>query len=170
VPHGVNPKTFPLSVREYVECDYIRKLSPSEKEWLAKFNDRYHGAAYPPTDHAKGCGCEDCVERRDSYNRKNAANNDVYAVSRVFGLASSETVIGDRVHDSTELVIADQDADQSTGPEYLRSEEYRAALADLRRLLPRNPRNKLADTPELRAAYARLAAARGFDDDEGEDD
>lgn len=161
IPHGANPRTFPLSVREYVEIDYIHKLSDAEVEWLAKFNDEYHGATYLPTDHDKGCACEDCEDRRAAYRRKNAANNDVYAISRTTGLAVSSLVVYGKERDASEFLSADLDADQSAEPVYLDSKEYRRALEKLRELLPTNRKNKVVDSPRLRAAFKRLERAGG---------
>lgn len=166
-PHGVNPKTFPLSVREYVECDYLQVLNQEEIAWLARFNDRYHGA-----DFRQDEGETAQEDRREAYRRKNAANNDLWAVTRATGLAITETVLRSG-HDKTRKAALDSvssehelDAGEifEEPPEYLQSEEYKQALADLRELLPRNPRNKLVDSPRLRAAFRRLELAkRGYE-------
>lgn len=34
-----NPKSFPVAVRWTLDQDYWQKLSPSEQEWLLKFNE-----------------------------------------------------------------------------------------------------------------------------------
>lgn len=155
LPHGLNSKTFPLSVREFVEIDYISKLGPEEREWLARFNDRYHGADFRRDD-----GETPDEQRREAYNRKNKANNDVYAVSRATGLAVSTV----RDHDGGDRdilgVIAADVLDTTEPPPYLASPEYRKALARVRALLPKNPRNKVRNTPELRSAYAALERAK----------
>lgn len=161
LPHGVNPKTFPVSVREYVECDYLHKLTPAERQWLAEFNDKWHGACFEPTDHDKGCTCEDCEDRRAAYRRKNAANNDVYAISRISGLAVSTTLVSGSAKDFPETLAAEENVDQSVAPAYLYSDEYKEAVAHVRDLLPRNPRNKVMDSPRLRAAYSALEETGG---------
>lgn len=159
LPHGLNPKTFPLTVREFVEVDYIRDLSDSERQWLARFNDREHGA-----DFRKDNGETSVTDRRIAYKRKNKANQDVYATARAQGLACSETagLSGERVPLLDTLAAEEQDL--SRPPAYLKTAEYQSALAHLRSLLPENARNKTRNTPQLRAAYARLERAkRGVD-------
>lgn len=159
LPHGLNPKTFPLSVREFVEIDYAHKLSSEEKEFLGRFNDQYHGAAYTKSDQENETPKETAA-RREAYRRKNKANGDVYAVARASGLAvasnfgeSGETAI-------VECLPSDENQDWTDPEGYLESAEYRRALARVRAHLPNNPRNKVRNTPELRAAYAALERAK----------
>lgn len=161
LPHGLNPKTFPVSVREFVEIDYIHKLGPEERAWLARFNDRYHGASYPKAEQAGETPAE-TDSRRAAYIRKNKANNDVYAVARAIGLAVSEVrpAFSYETSDLVDRLPTDVDQDWGEEPRYLESAEYREALARVRALLPVNPRNKVRNTPELRAAYAALERAK----------
>lgn len=77
--HGLNPANFPKSVAWAVETDYARKLSKSEKQWLATFNDCYHGADF----RADKLGTWTTAQRRAAYNQKNAANRDVYTAKGV---------------------------------------------------------------------------------------
>lgn len=44
--YGLNPDTFRLPHRWAVDFDYEKKLSASEKQWLAKFSDEYYGSDF----------------------------------------------------------------------------------------------------------------------------
>lgn len=100
------------------------------------------------------------MARRESYLRKNAANNDVYAAARWSGLAMSEVVEERGRSQLVDRIEAEER--ETTGPgAYVESEEYRAALARVRELLPRNPRNKVRVTPALQAAFRALERAGG---------
>lgn len=159
--HGLNPKTFPLSVREFIEVDYIHKLSAEEKAFLSRFNDQYHGAAYTKADQEDESAAETAA-RRDAYRRKNKANGDVYSLARASGLAftSVPNFNGRGETDIQECLQSDENQDWTEPAEYLESAEYRRALARVRAHLPSNPRNKVRNTPELRAAYAALERAK----------
>lgn len=43
---GLTKQHYPQIHREYVDQDYLDKLSTSEKEWLAKFNREYLGGSF----------------------------------------------------------------------------------------------------------------------------
>jgi hypothetical protein len=66
-------KRFPKSVAWQVDHDYKHKLSKSEQEWLADFDDNYHGADF--RDKPDGWSDDD---KRERYVAKNAANRDLY--------------------------------------------------------------------------------------------
>lgn len=70
---------FPKSVAWAVETDYSHKLSDGDKEWLATFNDCYHGADFRADKEAKWTK----AEKRRAYGAKNAANRDVYTARGV---------------------------------------------------------------------------------------
>ena len=42
--HALNPYANPKVRREFIDVDYVDKLSDKEKEWLNKFMDEYNGA------------------------------------------------------------------------------------------------------------------------------
>ena len=46
---GISQNHYPKVHREVVDQDYVQKLSPSEKEWLAKFNREYVGGSFDET-------------------------------------------------------------------------------------------------------------------------
>lgn len=85
-----NPLNFKQQTRprrEFMDYDYVHKLSPEEKEFLAKFTDEYYGGAVK-----KGCKTDihyspDKKEydrlRKDCYNRNNRQNIDTYGLSKM---------------------------------------------------------------------------------------
>ena len=137
---GLYPTSFPNSVRWKVETDYAQKLSPAEKEWLAKFNDEFAGASFGPEP------LHDSVDaKRELYRHKNAANKDAMELARAAGA----------------LVFKDSGPDYdgrnyAPTPDYLDSPEYRAALEEYRSHLPKGARGRVADTPEYRKARRNL--------------
>lgn len=129
--HGLNPKTFPVSVRGFVDQDYIQLLSKEDKAWLAKFNDGWHGADFrndlsPRTPAAK---------RRERYRAKNAANRDLTAYYAAGNLLDNV--------DDLSLLAHTQDLITST-PAVLDDPDYKAALVDLRKAIDTKPRSERA--------------------------
>ena len=46
----MNPKYHPRTRTSYLDYDYIDKLSPKEREFLARFTDEYYGGAFEKTE------------------------------------------------------------------------------------------------------------------------
>jgi hypothetical protein len=67
------PSTFPRSVAWRVDQDYVATLGPSERAWLAQFNDRFYGADFRGESEATWS----TDERREVYRDKNRANRDL---------------------------------------------------------------------------------------------
>lgn len=65
--------TFPRSVAWRVDQDYVDRLSPIERQWLAQFNDRFYGADF----RGESSSTWSTDERREVYRAKNAANRDL---------------------------------------------------------------------------------------------
>lgn len=65
--------TFPRSVAWRVDQDYVERLGPDERQWLAEFNDRFYGADF------RGASSTDWTddERKRAYRDKNCANRDL---------------------------------------------------------------------------------------------
>lgn len=112
--HGVDPHTFPASVRAYVDYDYTARLSPRELQWLSDFSDNHYGA-----DFRRNALRHNQEQRRERYRAKNAANRDLYAYASV---------------DQNEIPLGavDIERDWADVPEALSSAEYKAALVELR--------------------------------------
>lgn len=126
--YGLHARTFPVSVRAYVDQDYLDKLSEEDKQWLSDFNDRFYGADFRdnPEDWS-------VAERRTRYSAKNCANGDIFSAARHFGLVEDAT---EREDLREEL----GDKDLSSTPSYLNSPEYKAARDAFREQLTQGRR------------------------------
>lgn len=113
--HGLNPRTFPQSVRWKVDQDYVHKLSAEEKAWLAQFNDEFAGADF----RKDKSGEWPTEERRKAYRAKNAAGRDIMNT----GLVDFEKPIPEQ--NTTSFV-------DYHVPSYLNSEEYKQVLREIR--------------------------------------
>lgn len=65
--------------REYLDQDYINKLSHEEKEWLSNFNEEWLGAKF---NHQGEVLHKDKKEKREIYNRNNARNRCILSVAK----------------------------------------------------------------------------------------
>lgn len=68
--------------RDLIDYDYLDKLSPKEKEWLAKFTEEYTNASFKKGKkhlHKNKDGKKDC------YDRNNARNRDIYTREKAQG-------------------------------------------------------------------------------------
>jgi hypothetical protein len=75
---GVNSRTR----WEYLDQDYIDKLSPKDKKYLSDFMCEWMSGNFQHDGkkmHKTG------QEKRDCYNRNNARNRDVYAIKKATG-------------------------------------------------------------------------------------
>lgn len=83
--HTKNPRTRV----ELLDCDYLNKLSTKELEWYAKFTEEYVHASIKRDK--KGNPVKSSIHKKkefvkDSYDRNNKRNNDLYSVTRSNGL------------------------------------------------------------------------------------
>lgn len=73
--------------REFVDYDYLKELPQDDKEWLAKFNNEYYGAAISKdveTGYVKRGHLHTTQKQaKEVYDDNNRRNNDVLGVSRV---------------------------------------------------------------------------------------
>ena len=94
---GLIPYTFPWSVREYIDQNYIEKLSLEEKQWLSKFNEEYYGNTIKKDGlHYKKAKTKDKrtkeykeeakMIRREMYSKTNQRNRDVFTKGPKFTL------------------------------------------------------------------------------------
>lgn len=79
--------------QEYMDYDYVDKLSSEEKQWLADFTDEYYNASVgKQSDEGKNNRfMKSKKEIKDCTDRNNWKNNDVYGKKR----AKRELVGGD---------------------------------------------------------------------------
>lgn len=148
---GLHPKAFPVSVRGYLDADYIDKLSPEDQKWLAAFNEQHYGGSFSRDPF--GVSPE---ERRACYRRKNAANRDAYSYASAGGrlVADDVSAYGANEHEHRDL--------QPT-QSYLDKPEYKAALANYREQLPQsaNKPNKSSNAKKTEQALRKLEIAKG---------
>jgi hypothetical protein len=89
---GLNKALHPRTRQEYMDADYIDKLSPKEKEFLSKFQEEYYGASLAPEDSPKQWK-KDLHKtkelRKECRDRNNARNRDLYSISRTHGWVTS---------------------------------------------------------------------------------
>jgi hypothetical protein len=69
-------------VREYMDQDYIDKLSPKEKEWLSSFNEEWLSANF---NHKGKKLHKSKAKKREIYNRNNARNRDLTSILKQRG-------------------------------------------------------------------------------------
>lgn len=85
---GLYPKFHPKNRWEYLDQDYLDKLSPEEKEFLSKFNDEFYGASLEKASEPKKWR-KDLHKtkrlRKDCRDRNNARNRDVLSLQKVKG-------------------------------------------------------------------------------------
>ncbi len=75
--HGIRQNTMRANVREFVDQDYIHRLSERDKLWLSKFNDEYYNNRFRnnETDFH-----QTQTQKRERFRNTNAMNRDTYAV------------------------------------------------------------------------------------------
>lgn len=81
----------PRTRKELLDYDYLKKLSPEELEYLAKFTDEYVGASISKTKSGrvkKGHLHNTKELAKDCYDRNNRRNNDVLGVTKANFLLS----------------------------------------------------------------------------------
>lgn len=124
------PKNHPRSNRWAVDFDYVRQLSPEEQRWLGEFADAYYKAD-PSAMRSRAWTVE---EKREVYRRKNAANRDLYVLDEVVPVEYEYKGV---VHmNPFDRRAAPRDPqDWTPTPEYLASDEYKAALEEYRKTL-----------------------------------
>lgn len=80
--HALNPYANPKVRREFIDVDYVDKLSDKEKEWLNKFMDEYNGANLDFENPRKNLHKTKKL-KKDCTDRVNARNRDLYAKSKI---------------------------------------------------------------------------------------
>ena len=140
--YGLYSRTHAKPVRWQVDWDYLDKLNPEEKAWLARFADEYYDGSFKNDGgelHTK-------EQRRECYRKKNSANVDVYSIYDEGGAL----VRGDVPEREVEQVRNWQT------PEYLDDEDYKNARDGFRRHTPTDGRARFKDTPAARRAKKKL--------------
>jgi hypothetical protein len=73
--YGLSPYTTRKHAKEFVDFDYLAKLTPRELDWLDKFSREYYQTAFKNT-HRDLHNSQ--TERRELYNTNNARRRDVW--------------------------------------------------------------------------------------------
>lgn len=77
---ALNKKYSPKVRQEYIDYDYLDKLSPEEKDWLNKFSEEYINARFNGDETDIDQSAEG---RKASYDRNNARNRCLYSQLKV---------------------------------------------------------------------------------------
>lgn len=73
--YGLIPAANHRKVRDFIDFDYIEKLSPDEADWLNKFSTEYYSANFNNNETDLH---QTVIKRRKLYNSNNARDRDVY--------------------------------------------------------------------------------------------
>lgn len=80
---ALNVKRMVSNRREYVDYDYIAQLDDKAKDFLNRFTEEYYIANF----NHKGKGVDKTKKaKKDSYDRNNQRNRDLYSKAKVTGL------------------------------------------------------------------------------------
>ena len=79
---GLEVKSFPKHKQWKVDQDYIKDLSPEEREWLGKFNQEYYRNRFTKEDNLHNTP----ELKRACYSNENASNRDLYSIKDVGGM------------------------------------------------------------------------------------
>ena len=72
--YGLSKRNTKKTSREFLDFDYLAKLSPAEREWLAKFSAEEYQNDISKTDPLTAT----TQGRRDIYGRDNARRRDIW--------------------------------------------------------------------------------------------
>ena len=87
---GFNKKYNPKVNREYMEIDYLDKLTEDEKKWLHKFEEEFNGASLD-FKNLKNNLHNTPELKKDCTDRKNSRNRCMYGIAKASGLVSDDT-------------------------------------------------------------------------------
>lgn len=82
---GLKPEMHPRNRREYIDMDYVKKLTPEEQAYLSKFTDEYYGATLANKDDKSGRRKDlhrTKALRKDCRDRNNRRNRDSISMNR----------------------------------------------------------------------------------------
>ncbi len=90
--------------QDLIDYDYLTKLSPEEKEWLNKFTEEYVSASFKKnkkTGRYVGNLHKNKQQRKDCYDRNNARNRDMFAISKTMNKLDGDEVLVDYLEDAS---------------------------------------------------------------------
>lgn len=71
--YALTPTTVRSHAKEFVDYDYVDKLSDDERAWLSQFSREYYQSVFPQEG-----AMHDKDERKKVYARDNAARRDMW--------------------------------------------------------------------------------------------
>lgn len=77
---ALDPRYMPKVRQEYLDMDYINKLSNEEKKFLNKFIEEELNASFKKSNRSNLT--KDPKKRKEIYNRNNARNRCLYGISK----------------------------------------------------------------------------------------
>lgn len=84
---GLTKRFNSRTKHEYIDFDYVDKLTEDEKEWLNNFNEEYLGGNF---QHSGKQLHKTKAAKRDCYNRNNARNRCAYSIAKARGKVTDE--------------------------------------------------------------------------------
>ena len=108
---GLDPSVNSKLRWEYIDHDYVARLSDEEKKWLSNFNEEYLSGNM---NHPGKKFNKSKKRRKECYDRNNARNRDMYARNRVMSLRTPSNWVGTDKFQSTIERLQD---DQTNNPE-----------------------------------------------------
>jgi hypothetical protein len=121
--YRASPYTHPLYRRWMLDFDYLEKLDDKSQTWLAQFSDEYYANDFDFDEPL----IPDPAERRKVMRDLGRNARDVYSRKAAVGAMDYEPELGSR------------EVGLGPTPKYQNSPEYRAALAEYRKLLDAKP-------------------------------
>lgn len=82
----LNPAHQTRPRRDYIDYDYINKLDPKAREFLAKFTDEFYGGAFLKTEsgyYSKKNIHRTAKLRRNCYNRNDASKRCIFTLAKI---------------------------------------------------------------------------------------
>jgi hypothetical protein len=80
---ALNVKRMVANRREYVDYDYVGELDDKAKDFLNRFTEEYYIANFK---HKGKAVSKSKKSKKDSYDRNNQRNRDLYSMAKVTGL------------------------------------------------------------------------------------
>lgn len=122
---SLNVKRQVSNRREYIDYDYLDKLSPEEKDWLNQFTKEYHIASFNK-DESKRL----IKDTREIYRNNNSRNKCMLSMAKSTGLLDNMPT----------KVRLDEAVDKTLGPYNGDNEESLVAKIDFNKDLEKAPK------------------------------
>lgn len=154
IKYGLSPKHYPRNLRERIDYDYLEKLTPTERDWLADFSARYYRADFTEDPNREWS----TAERRKSYSAKNAVNHDYYSIGQC--IDGREDLDSTGLAELIEERASGRGQDQSPIPVYLDDPRYKTVLDEVRAIAKTRPRGAEATEKQVEEYEHRVRLVR----------